>query len=197
MSERVRIFLVMSKKLTVLCDLDDVLFPLVPLWITEINKKYGTLVSPSGITDWDIVDFFPSLTRKQIFQPLNKASFWEKRLPTEDGLWFVDNVLDDGHELIVVTSAHYTDIEHSIRRLLQCYDRLSYSDIVITAKKQRVIGDVLIDDAIHNLIDGSYYPILKSMPHNTKCNEDEYGIRRVRNLYQAYNIVKNLAEGII
>ena len=40
------------KKLTILTDLDDVLWDLCGLWINELNIRYGTSVRPRDVTDW-------------------------------------------------------------------------------------------------------------------------------------------------
>ena len=186
----------MSKQLTILCDMDDVLFPLAPIWVNEINYLFGTSVNPDEITDWDIVSFFPELTTEQIYEPLRKEGFWDYRQPFRDGLWFVDNVIKDGHRLKVVTATHYIDVMPSIRRLLQCYKMLSYRDVIIAEEKQLINGDILIDDAVHNLIDGDYYPILKTMPHNENYGNSKFKLHRVSNLYEAYDIVKKL-EGML
>lgn len=73
---------------------------------------------------------------------------------------------------------------------------LTWSDVIVTANKQIVQGDILIDDGLHNLVGGKYEKILMTAPHNKGFNQEEkYGIHRVNNWEEAYNLVWQFAEG--
>ena len=47
----------MSKSLTILVDVDNVLENLNEAWVNAVNDKYDTNVSPDDIASWDIEDF--------------------------------------------------------------------------------------------------------------------------------------------
>ena len=55
------------KRLTILIDMDDVLENLVECWVAALNRKHGTTVKPEDITNWLIGEFFPSLTKEELF----------------------------------------------------------------------------------------------------------------------------------
>ena len=70
---------------TILVDMDDTMEELLPAWVVYLNNKYHTNVNPNGITDWDIENFFPELTKEQVFElctltPSGEQSS-QKRMP--------------------------------------------------------------------------------------------------------------------
>lgn len=44
--------------------------------------------------------------------------------------------------------------------ILKYFPFLSWKNVIITSSKKMIKGDVLIDDGIHNLLDGDYKKIL-------------------------------------
>lgn len=73
--------------------------------------------------------------------------------------------------------------------------RIHWSNVIITSNKQMVRGDILIDDGLHNLVGGEYEKVLMTAPHNKDFSEEEhYGIRRVNNWDEAYNVVCEIAQ---
>ena len=55
--------------------------------------------------------------------------------------------------------------------------------------KQMVMGDVLIDDGPHNLVNGPYFRILFDQPHNRGINEKKYGMYRAVGWEQVYQLI--------
>jgi 5'(3')-deoxyribonucleotidase len=50
-------------------------------------------------------------------------------------------------------------------------------------------ADYLVDDGVHNLIQGGYKKILFTAPHNLKCNLEKYGMIRADNWKEVYDII--------
>ena len=177
-------------KLIISLDYDDVLFPFVETLLIELNKKHNLDIKLNDLKTWKLVESIP-LTEEQIFSPIFNDKFWKTMKPYDEAIWFVNQLLADGHEVQVVTASFFQCVKPKIERLIECFP-LTYADVIISSKKQRIITDYLVDDAIHNLIGGSYKGILKDMPHNRDYNEkeDNQRIRRVKDLYKAYEIIK-------
>lgn len=71
--------------------------------------------------------------------------------------------------------------------------RLSWNDVIITADKHIILGDVLIDDGVHNLTGGKYQKILMDAPHNRGIDEKSIPAVRVYNWEQTYGEVNKIA----
>lgn len=52
--------------------------------------------------------------------------------------------------------------------LFRYFPMFTWDDVIITAHKQLINGDVLVDDGVHNLVGGSYEKLLMDAPHNRK-----------------------------
>lgn len=162
------------KRLTILIDMDDVLENLVECWVTELNRKHGTTVRPEDITNWLIGEFFPSLTKEELFAPLNDPAFWGNLSPMPFAQDVVCRLIDDGHLVRVVTSSYYNTVPPKMTWLFKHYPYLCWKD-------------VLIDDGVHNLE--------FDQPHNRSYNAEENSMIRVHDWNEIYRAICEIAGG--
>ena len=109
------------KRLTILIDMDDVLENLVECWVAALNRKHGTTVKPEDITNWLIGEFFPSLTKEELFAPLNDPAFWGNLSPMPFAQDVICRLIDDGHLVRVVTSSYYNTVPPKMTWLFKHY----------------------------------------------------------------------------
>ncbi len=171
-------------------DMDDVLFPFLNPLIDSLNKKHCLNINPEYIYGWNIENYVP-LTKQQIFEPIHNDKFWKLLKPNDDALWLVDKLKSEGYKIKVITASFYQNIAPKMERLFECFP-IKWEDVIVTSNKQCVATDVLIDDGIHNLIGGKYHKILKDMPHNRQFDVTKHNIKRVFNLYEAYEYIKEI-----
>lgn len=182
-------------KPTILVDMDDTLVNLLQAWVSALNQIHGLNVDPNDIDDWDITQFFPSLTRYQVFEPLFADEFWDTVKPKEDAVQYLKQLKDDGYKIYICTNTHYKTLKAKMEKVLfKYFDYLSWKDLIIVADKQLLDADFLVDDGVHNLIGGKYKGILMDAPHNRKFNEREHGIIRVKTWREIYALIKSMAE---
>lgn len=181
-----------KKKLTILIDMDDTIENLLECWVSELNKAYGTDVKYDEVFVWDMTKVFPSLTKPEIYAPLHNPDFWSKVQPLPGSVEYVKRLIDDGHNVYIVTTSHYTDIKSKMENVLEKhFPFISWKNVIITSNKQLVNGDILIDDGVHNLEGGKYIKILMDAPHNRSYDAEKNGMLRVYNWEEIYNVVKS------
>lgn len=180
-------------RLTVLIDVDNVLEDLNNAWVKAINSKYGTSVKPSDIKTWDIERYFDGLSRTQVFSPLHKEEFWKNLQPIPNAPEYLKKLIDDGHEVVLLTSSHPDTVKYKYDFIRKHFPYISFKDIILTSRKQMVMGDILIDDAPHNLEGGVYAGVLMSSPHNMEYNAHANGFVRVSTWEQIYSVVSAYA----
>lgn len=183
------------KKLTLLVDMDDVLECLVDAWCKELNRRHGTSVVTEDIDDWAIAKFFPTLTKEQLFAPLNEASFWQTLSPMQNAQEVLCRLKNDGHTIRVVTASHFNTVSPKVAWLLEHYPYLKWEDVIIASDKSIINGDVMIDDGTHNLEVSSCMKILFDRPHNRKYDADSSGMVRVHNWDEIYDLISHIAGG--
>jgi len=177
------------KKLHIMLDCDNVLNNCHEHWTNWLNEHYGLSADPKAMKTYDLSCIFPTLTREQRRFPLNKEFFSGKCEIKPGSAECVKKMLDDGHEVSVVTAHNNETVYTKFVWMAEHFPFLGRDDIIITAKKQKVIGDVLIDDVPENLEGGGYFKILFDAPYNRGYDAEANGMVRVRTLEEAYEII--------
>lgn len=183
------------KKLTVLVDMDGVLENLSEEWVKVLNERYGTTASHSDVREWDIAAAFPTLTSEQVYEIPHEDAIYYRLRPQEGAPEYLRRIKDDGHDVYVVTSTTYDIMAVKMTEaLFRYYPFLTWNDVIITANKQMIKGDVLIDDAQHNLEGGEYAKILFTAPYNEDYDAEANGMTRADNWREVYEAVTRLAQ---
>ena len=183
------------RKLTILIDMDDTIEFLCKAWVKWLNNQYGTNVRHEDIREWDVSNFFPQLTSAQVYAPLCIDEFWETVEPIPGASETVKKLIDDGHKVYIVTASTWQTIPSKLRNVLfKYFPYLTWNNVIVTHNKQMIMGDVLIDDAPHNLIGGRYAKILVDAPHNWDFDENSIGAVRMKNWPDIYAQIVSIAE---
>lgn len=182
------------KQLTILVDMDDTIEDLLGAWLSFLNNKYGTNVKRDDVREWDISKAFPTLERKQVYEPLTINEFWGTIKPIEGAYDTLKNLMEDGHSIYIVTASAYETLPAKMElTLFRNFPFIKWSNVIITSNKQMVKGDVLIDDGVHNHEGGDYISILMNAPHNVSFQKD--GVIRVHSWNEIYEVIREIAEG--
>lgn len=183
------------KKLTVLIDMDDTIENLCEEWVKYLNELYGTTVQLGDIKEWDMTKAFPKLLPVQIYQPLFAEDFWMGVTPLPGAPETILKIIEDGHKIVIVTASHPDTVSMKLNNVLfKYFPYLSMNDVIIASQKQLIHGDILIDDAPHNLEGGQYMKLLFDAPHNRSYPASDNGMVRVHNWDEIYNIVCDISE---
>lgn len=182
------------KKFKILIDMDDTITHLLPAWVSELNKTHNLQVEHSDICDWDMRLFYPTLSLSQIYEPLFDDNFWDNIEPISGAQKSIKKLIDDGHEIYIVTATHYAIAKAKFEKVLfKYFPFVSTPHIITTTNKQMIKGDILIDDAPHNVIGGDYLGFLMNAPHNQGFDAESNGVIRVYNWEEIYKLINNLS----
>ena len=185
------------KRLTVLVDMDDTIESLLSAWVERLNRSFGTDVKPDEVSEWDISKSFPTLTKEQVYSPLLCDDFWYSVMPIDGASDALQQLIADGHRVLIVTTSAYQTLRTKMDVVLFGYfPFLTWNDVIITSHKQLVKGDVLVDDGVHNLEGGDYMKVLMDAPHNRSYDAETNGMVRVKSWGEAYSVITNLANTI-
>ena len=152
----------MTNELSVLLDMDDVLCDLTGPWMDLLNKRHGTTIKKEDLTVWHIGRAlpikFPSLTSSEIYAPLDEPGLF-RNLPMMPGAkQTLETMKNRGWKIAIVTSLPVE--KHHPGQVVQ--EKIEWigehlsgvveeRDVIITHRKDLVRGDILVDDAPHNL----------------------------------------------
>jgi 5'(3')-deoxyribonucleotidase len=136
--------------------------------------------------------FFPGLTREQIMKPLEHGSFWES-IPLINGMSeCLARLSKEGYRIKVVTAPCMESMgamQAKVKRLIRDFPVLTLDDIYIVGEKKDVIGDVIVDDAYHNLGGDRKLRLMKSMSYNLNIASQYINLVRYETPEEIYKAI--------
>lgn len=176
--------------MTILVDMDDTIEQLLPAWLNWLNREHSVCVSQDDIHSWNMEEAYPMLTKAQVYAPLLRDELWDDVKPMDGAVEYLKRIIDDGHEVYIVTAPNPHTLKAKMDKVLfRYFPFIHWDHVIVTSKKQLVQGDVRIDDGPHNLIGTNGLKILVDAPHNHSFNEKEHYIRRVKTWSEIYDKV--------
>lgn len=178
-------------------DVDDVLLKTTEAWLEQYNKITMDNVTPDDIKSWDIAQYIHKGNREMLFDILRQSSFWRTVDAVDDSVTYLWKLINENDDIdIYIVSATYPDTAAAkIRRLLNHFPFIDERSIVLTATKNIIDVDILIDDNPENLC--SMRPgcmkILFDRPHNRWCDETGISAIRAKTWKEIYDYVTTLA----
>ena len=184
------------KKLTILTDVDDVMWDLVGAWCAKLNQLYHRNVTLEDITEWDMTKAYPGIPFKFLTAVLHDADFWKTVRPMPDAVCAITRLIADGHKLCPLTATHYQTAPPKLDRLLENFTMLKWEDIIISHDKSLMLGDIMIDDYPLNLESAQHVFIrmLFDRPHNRSYDAAAHGMIRVKTWKEIYGIISHMAQ---
>ena len=180
--------------MTILVDMDDTIECLLAAWVKVLNERYGRSVSTEDVTDWDVTKAYPGLEKEQVYGVLNEEGFWGRVAPMPGAAEALQRFIAKGHEVYIVTATAYESVAEKMRDLLfRWFPFIGWDKVIIAARKQMIRADVLIDDAVHNMVGGQYAKILVDAPYNRGFDDAAEGMIRVHSWEEIEREVDRLA----
>lgn len=181
--------------LTILVDLDDTLEDLLTAWVKALNEKFDRDVDPEHVHEWDVLNYYPGLTKGDIYSVLDWNNFWKTVEPKPGAVEYLKRLIDDGHKVYIVTATYYMSIAAKMELVLFNYfPYIKWDQVIIAQDKAMIDGDVIIDDGIHNHLRRRRLNVLMDAPHNRHIDAALLGIKRVECFEEAYKAICDLAN---
>lgn len=158
------------KKIKILIDFDNCITNSSETACKVYKLKTGQFADVNKITDYHFDEVMPLWNRQQQNDIFISTEFYELLEPMENSIQMLQKLKDEGHELIIcsITRAegmilkknwidkHLPFIDSTI-----LIDNFKQGDSTVRMNKEVIIGDLILDDHIGNLINNkSKYKIL-------------------------------------
>lgn len=174
--------------MTIAFDVDDVVCDMFPVWVAEMNQRYGLSVP---VDYWPVYNPWDELgvTKKQALDALVWQLYLEAQ-PFPDALAAVESVRAMGHQIVFLTTCpdawHYHAklswlSQHGFTR--NDLEVVPVGDAFVVKDKKDFASDYLVDDHVAN-VGGRKGGILLTRPHNRNL---AFAGRRVDSLMEFAN----------
>ena len=161
------------RKFRIGIDQDGVMLDLLEGWLDWYNHIWDDNLTKEDITEWDISNFVKPGCGKRVFDILNRSSLYKTLKPIPNSESAIEQLSLMGHELFMVTSATHSQSPFNAKFDMceKYFPCISYKKRMFVGDKSGFLGDILIDDGIHNLEGFTGMGILFDAPHNQSNNK--------------------------
>lgn len=148
-------------------DIDSVCANINIAWTQLYNKDYNDTLKPEDITDWDVAKFVHPDCGKKIYDYLRHPEFYKLTPPVEGFKDGILNLKEEGFEVVYVSAFERGCADTKVEWMYEYAPNFDLrKELFLCFPKQRVLGDVLLDDGPHNLRDAIMRTVRFIMPYN-------------------------------
>jgi 5'(3')-deoxyribonucleotidase len=141
------------KSLVVVCDLDSIVIDLLGPWLDWYNSKWKDSLTVDDLVQYDIHKIVNPDCGTQIYDFLHDSPERYRKLPPIQGAVASLKLLQDaGHDLILASAVLGDTAGEKFRWCHQNLPFLPTQNLMVGARKERIWGDIFIDDAPKNLL---------------------------------------------
>lgn len=153
----------------ILVDMDGVLCNLIEKWFAAYNAEYNDRLDPQGLVTWGPHRY--ARGGRAVYKYLAQPGFFRDLQPIPHAIDGMRRLMDWGHDVVIVTAARngHKDKLDWIKEHLPFF---SLDNVVFAHRKALVRGDVLFDDAPHNLEAFKEYGLPVAMAYRYNENVD-------------------------
>ena len=168
-------------KYKLIIDCDDVLLDLNSRVLQVFNEENGTDYTEDIFTDFDIYKCLPFELAEKYTALWLREDIWRSLSPVYHAQWGMKKLIDDGFEVFVATSTHYSNFVWKIELLQAYFPFIDSSKIICIKDKSLLHGDIMVDDCTANLISNLYcHRICLEKSWNQNVHDEAYGIHRCK-----------------
>lgn len=165
------------EKSVLLLDMDEVVVDFTNAWIQRFYNKTGIILNREDWKAWDLKKILPEEVFEGFVSTLREPGFF-RDLPPMVGAIEGIRELHEYYDIVFLTASSqyaYNDKFHWIEENLSFVNK---PNLILTHRKDLVIGEYLVDDAPHNLI---HSPAKTKIVFDAPWNRDLSLFTRVSN----------------
>ncbi len=138
-------------KLSILCDLDEICADLFKKWLGMYNAEHNDTLDKNELT-WNGMAA-RAKNGKEIYSYLHKPGFFADLEPIPGAIDALKEFLADGHEVTILSAPSYPGPSSQDKQdwVQKHMPFIHYRDVMLGWKKDKVQGDLLIDDSPENI----------------------------------------------
>lgn len=179
-------------------DFDGTINDMLITWTEWLNRKHGTSVQLSDIVEWELEKVFPTLSKRELFEPLNTPEYWDE-VPIKPGaVEVIEKLISEGDEIYIITSSHYRTLPYKLDKCLFAhFPFLKKENIIITYNKSLINCDLLLDDAEHNLVKFKGIKVVFDAPYNKNTSVADFRVASWEDFYELISELKIAIPNIV
>lgn len=161
------------EKYTLLIDMDSVIVDLMGKWFGAYNADYDDHLTVDQLTTWNSHELVKPACGAKIYDYLDRPGFYRDLKPLPHAIEVLQR-LHECYEIYIVTASPVSALQDKAAWVEEHLPFIGVKKIIFAHDKDCVVGDLLFDDAPHNLqkyIDKGRLAVAMDYPYNKdlKC----------------------------
>ena len=151
--------------MTILVDIDSTITNFGEMLLLANNQSHGTCYHYTDITSYDWFE----RTFMNPWKPTEYQCFWNTVEVNPAAVTAIERWVRQGYKILLVTASHFNDmLGQKIRNTLEAFnpELINERNIIIAQDKSTIMGDVMIDDCIDNLVNFEGVRVCYAQPWN-------------------------------
>lgn len=183
------------KKLKIILDSDEVIVENIDKVLSLYNEEYGDNLKRDQILKWEISTY--QKEGANILKYFNMPGFFRDLPQIKDSKKYVQKLIEDGHDVVIATASPINGIVDKIEFYQEHFPFIPYENIIPITRKDLLCGDIMLDDAPHNLRKSQCkHPVIFDNLWNQNMEEMPYlkDLKRVTSWKEFYEFVCEVAN---
>ncbi len=181
---------VMGSSMRILLDMDEVLAKTVYRWVELYNEEWGDDLEFHEVKSWAVHHWVKPECGERVYEILDRPGFFCDVPVYENADLAVRNLVDAGHDVVIVTAtpkSSWNAFPEKREWLKRNFPFVPEKNLISAHRKDLIVGDILCDDGLHNLVDFPGISVCMERPWN--IGEPEKYDHVVRDLPGLYEFV--------
>lgn len=148
----------MNQQITVMIDIDDVLWLLCEHWIDSYKSliegydylaysSHDKHLDKSLVTSWDITSCLKPTNTDMFWNVLDTKDFWQDMTVDKATVEALKAINDNPNiDLIICTDTYYKSATPKLARFFECFSFIEPRQVICMKEKWRLNADIVIDD---------------------------------------------------
>ncbi len=184
----------MLAKPKICVDIDNVLNNMCAAMVDIYNDRHDEKIDLARCTRYDFSSYGEEVA-SELVKLFGDPELYERMRPARYAVEYLFLMCGE-FDVKIVTSTRPEQLKQKCDWLARWFPFVKYRDIIVADHKQWIESDYVIDDHTGYLIDNPAYRILIDQPWNRNIKDYAYGICRVENLKDAYQIIKTQERSV-
>lgn len=151
--------------LTILVDIDSTITNFGEMLLLANNQLHSTNYRYTNIISYDWFD----QTFYTPWKPTEYQCFWNTVEVNPAAVTAIERWIRQGHQAYLCTASHFNDmLGYKIKRTLKPFnpELINERNVVVAQDKSAILGDVMVDDCVDNLVNFNGLRICYAQPWN-------------------------------
>lgn len=153
--------------MTILVDIDSTITNFGEMLLLANNQLHNTNYHYTDITSY----YWFDRTFINPWKPTEYQCFWNTVEVNPEAVTAIEQWIRQGHKVYLATASHFNDmLGYKIRKTLEPFnpELINERNVIIAQDKSAIMGDIMIDDFVENLVDFNGVRICYAQPWNEK-----------------------------